>query len=253
MAGGGVALNQMFENQGGSSPLKYGTGGRITGFATGGQVEHPGIRHFDVGGDTTAGVIANSLPTNSSPFADNPNAYNLDGSYDFRGEGDFMGGGFGGGVGGSGGYQGGTDYTVGAGGFTNNNNTGFVVPSDNAVTDYLNLGNFPTPGDGLLLAANTNNTASDAGSGFVMPTTPTAISQVPGVETMVDGDGRTVYLIPGTGGTLPDGTTDLGQTTYNPNLLVGGSTSLEDKPGGTGTNVDNSYLGSINANCLYLK
>jgi hypothetical protein len=111
-------------------------------------------------------------------------------------------------------------------------NPGFDVPSDTAVTDYLNLGNFPTPGDGLLLAANTNNTTSDAGSGFVMPTTPTAISQVPGVETMLDGDGRTMYLIPGTGGTLPDGTTDLGQTTYNPNLLVGGATTLEDKPGG---------------------
>ena len=49
MAGGGVALNQMFENQGGPSPLKYGTGGRITGFDKG---EIKDLARFGRNGDT---------------------------------------------------------------------------------------------------------------------------------------------------------------------------------------------------------
>ena len=63
MAGGGAAFSQTLEGMNGSSPsepvIKYGTGGRITGFATGGQIEHQGIRHFACGGDTL-GTISNA-------------------------------------------------------------------------------------------------------------------------------------------------------------------------------------------------
>jgi hypothetical protein len=50
---------------------------------------------------------------------------------------------------------------------------GFVVTSNTDVNNYLNLGNLPTPGQGLLLAGGNNNTISDAGSGFTMPTDST--------------------------------------------------------------------------------
>ena len=66
MAGGGVAFSQALGGQGleGTNPsepvVKYGTGGRITGFADGGHIRYPGIRHFDVGGDTSLGFMSNA-------------------------------------------------------------------------------------------------------------------------------------------------------------------------------------------------
>lgn len=70
MAGGGVAFNEALQNESmgntnSSEPVvKYGTGGRITGFAEGGKLGSDGIRRFAmagaVGGDDN-GVIANDL------------------------------------------------------------------------------------------------------------------------------------------------------------------------------------------------
>jgi hypothetical protein len=145
-----------------------------------------------------------------------------------------MGGGIGGGVGGAGGYQGGTDYTVGAGGFTNNN-TGFNVPSDTDVNDYLNLDNFPASGPGLLLAGGNNDAVSDAGSGFTMPTNSTLGSNLDGYgldsglnasATVLDGNVSNTYGA--FGETVPSSVTD---------QLTSGSTAVANN-NGTYTAID---------------
>jgi len=63
MAGGGAAFSQaiqgMEDSNSGEPVVKYGTGGRISGFATGGQLSDDGIRRFAFGGDTL-GVMSNA-------------------------------------------------------------------------------------------------------------------------------------------------------------------------------------------------
>ena len=61
MANGGMAFSQAVQDMG-SEPIKYGTGGRITG----------GVRRFDIGGDASSGIISNA-------------DYGADSGYDFGG------------------------------------------------------------------------------------------------------------------------------------------------------------------------
>jgi hypothetical protein len=186
--------------------------------------------------DTTNSAVVDTTPAYTAPAVD-PNAFNLEGSYDFRGAGDFMGGG---------GYQGGTDYTVGpintpaytggidttgldmgpviptndtgtpswmdnnvyttptTGGTTTVDTSGAVTPTDLVNNDFLNAAN-NTDVAGLM--SDFDNTLAEIAR---YPTTETAIAFIPALAAGLDllGHYGAYKLLDYLLGRKADGTTD---------------------------------------------
>ena len=87
MSGGGVAFSQTLQSQdetnmgSGEPVVRYGTGGRITGFANGGNVDSRGIRHFLAGGDDglSLGVVQDGgFDSSYDGFGDNYDGFDYD-------------------------------------------------------------------------------------------------------------------------------------------------------------------------------
>jgi hypothetical protein len=173
MAGGGAAFNQSLQSQdetnmgSGEPVVRYGTGGRIAGFANGGNVDSNGAVRLFAGGDDFTFTAADG--GGGGGFSD---------SYDFGGD---FGGGFGGGD--SFGYGDSTfssnlnDYGIGSG--LNANATvldgnvsntygafGDTVPS--SVTDQLTSGSTAVQNNnGTYTAIDSNGNISTLNSSGV--------------------------------------------------------------------------------------